>query len=103
MKKNPNIKGMRARRTLGVTILIITITPMTEKIWFIMFFIFKGRIISISSISFENLFTILPSGVVSKNDIGLFKMLFNSPLCKLVDAFIVANVTITIAENMNTD
>ena len=41
------------------------------------------------SISLENLFKILPSGVVSKKDIGDFIMLFNILACSLVAAFSV--------------
>ena len=45
-----------------------------------------GTLESITSRSLENLLRILPSGVVSKNDIGACNILSRRLLCKFLDA-----------------
>ena len=53
-------------------------------------------LLSSLSISVENLFTIRPSGVVSKKDIGALKIVFSSRKCKTLEA-------ITPAKKMPTE
>ena len=45
------------------------------------------RVLSQISTSFVNLFTILPTGVVSKNDMGPLTIQFNMALCIDLEAF----------------
>lgn len=54
-------------------------------------FVLRGMISSIMLISFENRLTILPMGVVSKNDIGHRITFQSKELCKFLDARIEPN------------
>lgn len=56
-----------------------------------------GTLESITSRSLENLLRILPSGVVSKNDIGACNILSRRLLCKFLDA-----ATVPMAEARST-
>ena len=53
--------------------------------------------------SLEHLFSILPIGVSSKNDIGALIIELKSRLCKLIDALmqIVKKVVVLIKEKIN--
>ena len=59
------------------------------KIWIVHSRKVNGSRSSIMSISLENRFMIRPIGVVSKNDIGDFKMLSNILLWRVDDAFTI--------------
>lgn len=63
-----------------------TTVLMTVKNVFIQLLISCGRVLSMVSMSLENLFRIRPMGVVSKNDMGDLRMLESIFECSSPDA-----------------
>lgn len=71
-------KGTITARKIGVLYAIVTTVPRTLKIHWYKVLIVVGRLLSTVSISREKRLTIRPIGVVSKNDMGAFRMWSNN-------------------------
>ena len=61
-----------------------------------------GITVSNTSTSLPNLFMILPSGVVSKNDIGAAIEFFNMPACNFLPATTLPTYSIKLAITITT-
>ena len=71
MTKKMAIIGIMMAMNNGITVAIRMMVEKKVTIVLSQTRIFVGNVESQTSISFANLFIILPNGVVSKNDIGL--------------------------------
>lgn len=92
--------GTMTAKNTGVLYEIVTTVPRTLNTHWYNILIVDGRLLSIVSMSRENLFTILPMGVVSKNDMGDLRT-FSSNLKWRVPAAVTIRA-VAIKENART-